>query len=114
MYSTSSTSYSAKLPARCLAAVGGDASRHRFMVGTCSARCANEVQVVDFDEEANALTLVGALRHEGQVACLAPAPHDAALVATSVQETPRKPGVFGLWRPLSRSHSSRFGSFLDR
>ena len=30
------------------------------------------------------------------------------------QETPRKPGVFGLWRPLSRSHSSRFGSFLDR
>ena len=31
-----------------------------------------------------------------------------------VQETPRKPGVFGLWRPLSRSDSSRFGSFLDR
>ena len=35
-------------------------------------------------------------------------------VADSVQETPRKPGVFGLWRPLSRSDSSRFGSFLDR
>ena len=32
----------------------------------------------------------------------------------SVEETPRKPGVFGLWRPLSRSDSSRFGSFLDR
>ena len=35
-------------------------------------------------------------------------------VGSSVQETPRKPGVFGLWRPLSRSDSSRFGSFLDR
>ena len=35
-------------------------------------------------------------------------------VAVSVQETPRKPGVFGLWRPLSRSHSSQFGSFLNR
>ena len=35
-------------------------------------------------------------------------------VADSVQETPRNPGVFGLWRPLSRSDSSRFGSFLDR
>ena len=37
-----------------------------------------------------------------------------AWAAGSVQETPRNPGVFGLWRPLSRSHSSRFGSFLDR
>ena len=36
------------------------------------------------------------------------------LVLPSVQETPRKPGVFRLWRPLSRSDSSRFGSFLDR
>ena len=36
------------------------------------------------------------------------------LVSVSVQETPRKPGVFGLWRPLSRSDFSRFGSFLDR
>ena len=40
---------------------------------------------------------------------------DYAFAASgSVQETPRKPGVFGLWRPLSRSDSSRFGSFLDR
>ena len=36
------------------------------------------------------------------------------VVTRSVQETPRKPGVFRLWRPLSRSDSSRFGSFLDR
>ena len=35
-------------------------------------------------------------------------------VMASVQETPRKPGVFRLWRPVSRSDSSRFGSFLDR
>ena len=28
----------------------------------------------------------------------------ALTVMDSVQETPRKPGVFGLWRPLSRSH----------
>ena len=35
-------------------------------------------------------------------------------VATSVQETPRKPGVFRLWRPVSRSIWVRFGSFLDR
>ena len=47
----------------------------------------------------------------------AAAPLDAVALrdaSPSVQETPRKPGVFGLWRPLSRSHSSRFGSFLDR
>ena len=36
------------------------------------------------------------------------------LADDSVQETPRKPGVFELWRPLSRSNSSRFGSLLDR
>ena len=35
-------------------------------------------------------------------------------VVGGVQETLRKPGVFGLWRPLSRSDSSRFGYFLDR
>ena len=35
-------------------------------------------------------------------------------VVTSVQETPRKPGVFRLWRPVSRSVWGRFGSFLDR
>ena len=34
--------------------------------------------------------------------------------AVSVQETPRKPGVFRLWRPVSRSIWVRFGSFLDR
>ena len=28
--------------------------------------------------------------------------------------SPRNPGVLGLWRPLSRSDSSRFGSFLNR
>jgi hypothetical protein len=38
----------------------------------------------------------------------------AALVATSVQDTPRIPGVFRLWRPVSRSVWVRFGSFLDR
>ena len=32
----------------------------------------------------------------------------------SVQETPRNPGVFRLWRPVSRSIWVRFGSFLDR
>ena len=52
------------------------------MVGTCSSREANEIQVLDFDEEANSLHLVGTLRHEGQVNALAPAPHDASLVAT--------------------------------
>ena len=53
-----------------------------------------------------------------EAAPAAPAARDRACltdyVATSVQETPRKPGVFGLWRPLSQSDSSRFGSFLDR
>jgi hypothetical protein len=34
--------------------------------------------------------------------------------ARGVHETPRNVGVFGLWRPLSRSNSRRFGSFLDR
>ena len=38
----------------------------------------------------------------------------SASVPASVQETPRKPGVFRLWRPLSRSNSSRFGYFLHR
>ena len=39
---------------------------------------------------------------------------ETAQVWGGVRETPRKSGVFGLWRPLSRSDSSRFGSFLDR
>ena len=44
----------------------------------------------------------------------APRAYEADGVGDSVQETPRNPGVFGLWRPLSRPDSSRFGSFFDR
>ena len=64
--------------------------------------------------------LAGAMKQP--IAFAAPVDLASALVAAcvegdapgSVQETPRKPGVFRLWRPVSRSDSSRFGSFLDR
>ena len=60
-------------------------------------------------------------RYQGEMANVTIKPHRAygkmgapPEVPGSVQETPRKPGVFRLWRPVSRSVWGRFGSFLDR
>ncbi|KAJ8600235.1 hypothetical protein CTAYLR_001971 [Chrysophaeum taylorii] len=82
MFSTSSTVYTAKYQARALAAVVGDPSRHRFMVGTCSVREENVIEVIDFDEESNALSCVGSIQHPAEVVCVSPSPYDATLLVT--------------------------------
>lgn len=82
MFSTASTVYTAKCQSRALAAVVGDTSRHRFMVGTCSVRELNEIVVVDFDEENNSMSCVGTMVHAGEVSTLCPSPFDVTVVAT--------------------------------
>ena len=81
MFSTSSTTYSAKSQARCLASVPG-ADRHRFMVGTGGCGEGNEVQVLDFEEESNRLSCVGRVSHSGEVWALAPCPSDGCVAAS--------------------------------
>eukprot|EP00629_Pelagomonadales_sp_RCC1024_P015749 CAMPEP_0119276104 /NCGR_PEP_ID=MMETSP1329-20130426/14887_1 /TAXON_ID=114041 /ORGANISM="Genus nov. species nov., Strain RCC1024" /LENGTH=173 /DNA_ID=CAMNT_0007276527 /DNA_START=147 /DNA_END=665 /DNA_ORIENTATION=- len=94
MYSSSSTSLSIDKPASCLKALGGDASRHRFAVGTCAARDANEVRILDYDEERNVLKCCGAFRHAAPVTALAPSPSDASLFLVCGQTSPTGAGAF--------------------
>lgn len=109
MFSTSSTTYASKYQSRCLASVCGDKSRHRFMVGTCSARESNEVQVLEFDEESNSLSCVGSLKHEGAVVALSPCPSDASVVATCGARA----GAVGFEARVMSFDASRWGDGAD-
>lgn len=80
MYSTSSTTYTAKHQARCLCAVAGE--KHRFMVGTCSVREENEIHVLNYDEGSNVLTCIGSLQHPLEVVCINASPYDAGKLGT--------------------------------
>lgn len=69
MFSSASSTYNLKRPARCIAALAsteedaeveqeeqsGMASGSRFVVGTCSLREPNELHVLGFHEESNEL-----------------------------------------------------------
>jgi hypothetical protein len=83
MYSNASALYDGlKLPARCLAAVAGDVDRHRFLVGTCSLKETNELQLLSFQEDSNELSCVSAYSHPDEIWGIAPSPVDRRAVLT--------------------------------
>lgn len=65
MFSSASSTYSLKRPARCIAALAsqdlseeehqGGGTSSKFVVGTCSLRDTNELHVLGFHEESNEL-----------------------------------------------------------
>lgn len=66
MFSSASSAYNLKRPARCIAALasrdmseeeqqGGGGTSSKFVVGTCSLRDTNELHVLGFHEESNEL-----------------------------------------------------------
>lgn len=65
MFSSASSTYNLKRPARCIAALAskdlseeqqqGGGTSSKFVVGTCSLRDTNELHVLGFHEESNEL-----------------------------------------------------------
>ena len=72
-------SLSPLLQSRCVTAVSGSKERHRFLVGTCSAKEDNEVHLLDFDEDRNEVNCVAVLPHVDEVWALATHPSDPSL-----------------------------------
>eukprot|EP00904_Undaria_pinnatifida_P001409 jgi/Undpi1/11269/HiC_scaffold_30.g13567.m1 len=91
MFSSASSTYSLKRPARCIAALApneesGEEQENnissRFVVGTCSLREGNELHVLGFHEESNELLCHQALSHPDEVWGVSPSPTDASLLVT--------------------------------
>ena len=96
MFSTQPTIYGMPCQARCIAAVEGDPERHRFLVGSTSLREANEVHLVELNDELNELGRRAVYAHEHEIWQLAPCPRDAALLATVYNDGGEHGGA--VWR----------------
>lgn len=79
-----SASYLLKRQARCLTALEGDTDRNRFLLATLELREANELQVLDFNEDTNEVVCMRAYAHPHETWHMAscPAPEHVELVAT--------------------------------
>lgn len=75
--------YGLKLPARSLCAVGRGPSKHVFLVGTCSAKEENELQVLEFDEEENEIKATAIYTHAPEIWQVSACPQDASICATA-------------------------------
>ncbi|CAN0135650.1 unnamed protein product [Ectocarpus sp. 12 AP-2014] len=93
MFSSASSTYNLKRPARCIAALApeeespeeeqqGGISSSRFVVGTCSLREPNELHVLGFHEESNELLCHQALSHPDEIWGVSPSPTDPSLLVT--------------------------------
>lgn len=90
--------YACSTNARALAAQRGSA-KHRFLVGTCSLHDANELCVLEFDEEQGQLNAVSLYAHPDQVWALETSTQDPSLVVTS-RQSQQQSSLSGvtLWR----------------
>jgi len=67
---------------RALSAVVGETERHMFLVGTCSVREDNEIHLLEFDEDINALNCKTVLNHPEEIYEISPCPADPNLFFT--------------------------------
>lgn len=90
--------YFCRQPARCVVPVpgGGDAGRHRFMVGTCALQQRNEIHSVEFLEDTNEIVGRQILAHEDEVWLLAVSPSDGRNLLT--YSNGREGSAMRLWR----------------
>ena len=79
-----SASYLLKRQARALTALEGDTDRNRFLVASLELRDANELQVLDFNEDTNEVACMRAYTHPHETWHMAscPAPEHVELVTT--------------------------------
>ena len=79
-----SASYVLKRQARALTALEGDTDRNRFLVASLELRAANELQVLDFNEDTNEVVCMRAYTHPHETWHMAscPAPEHVELVTT--------------------------------
>lgn len=79
-----SASYVLKRQARALSALEGDTDRNRFLVASLELRDANELQVLDFNEDTNEVVCMRAYTHPHETWHMAscPAPEHVELVTT--------------------------------
>jgi len=89
--------YFCRQAARCVAAVpGGEAGRHRFMVGTCALQQRNELHLLEFSDDTAEVVCRQALPHDDEIWLLSVSPQDGRQVLTyaSGKSTP----ALRLWR----------------
>eukprot|EP00752_Nemacystus_decipiens_P016171 g14464.t1 len=112
MFSSASSTYNLKRPARCIAALAsndlseeeqqGAGTSSKFVVGTCSLRDTNELHVLGFHEESNELLCHQALSHPDEIWGVGPSPTDPSLLATCSNGAGQGGGRAGfkvsLWR----------------
>ena len=59
--------YGLKCQGRCVSALEGDKSRHRFLVGTCSSREENELHLVSFNDERDDVECDAVYAHRNEI-----------------------------------------------
>eukprot|EP00300_Choanocystis_sp_HF-7_P036140 c5134_g1_i2.p1 GENE.c5134_g1_i2~~c5134_g1_i2.p1 ORF type:complete len:360 (+),score=60.25 c5134_g1_i2:42-1121(+) len=88
--------YNLKQQARALAAVLGDVPANRFVVGTASVRETNEIHIVDFDDDTNALACNTICEHPDEIWDISPCPWQTGSVFTTHSNGPNFRAT--LWR----------------
>lgn len=83
MFSSSSCVCAVNYQARCIREQRASTERHRFIVGTCSTRDKNELNVLEYDEDGNTLDVSSIYNHPNEVWALETSPDDPSLVITS-------------------------------
>ncbi len=75
--------YGLKLPSRTLCALAGPRpSSHRFLVGTCSAKEENELQLIEYDAKTHDITCTAYYTHPEEIWHIDTSGHDTTLLST--------------------------------
>mmetsp|Transcript_22477 Transcript_22477/g.32811 ORF Transcript_22477/g.32811 Transcript_22477/m.32811 type:complete len:386 (-) Transcript_22477:121-1278(-) len=85
MFTSAPCVFSVNYQARCISAQKAYNEKHRFIVGTCSAKDKNELSVLQYDEENNQIEAKAVYSHPHQVWAMEPSPKDSSLVLTASQ-----------------------------
>ncbi|OQV18668.1 Protein TSSC1 [Hypsibius exemplaris] len=78
--------YGIDFQARCLVSQAAESDAVRFLIGTQSLKHENQIQLIDFDEESNAISRTVYAHPSGEVWNLSSCPFDARLFATCFNE----------------------------
>ena len=74
--------YGLKLPARALCAVTSSSS-HLFLVGTCSLKEENEIQLIEYNESDNEIKQLAIMAHTQEIGHIAASHHQPDICATA-------------------------------
>ena len=83
MFNQSECLFALNAVSRAMVAQTASKERHRWVAGTCSLSADNELSVLEYDEDNNALILAGLYAHSDQVWNLDTSHKDTSLVITT-------------------------------